>query len=57
VVTCPGDTSYAVSFFNSLTLSDDDAATPVLINVEATHGSVYSFTETFTLRASLPPSP
>ncbi|MBU1920511.1 Ig-like domain-containing protein, partial [bacterium] len=55
IVPCPGDTSFTVSFFNSLSLSDDDAATPVLINVEATYGSAYAFTETFTLRASLPP--
>ena len=55
IVPCPGDTSFTVSFFNSLSLTDDDAATPVLINVEATHGTAYSFTETFTLRASLPP--
>lgn len=56
VVPCPGDTSFTFSFFNSLTLSDDDAATPVLIEVAATYGSAYTFTETFTLRALLPPT-
>jgi adhesin/invasin len=57
IVPCPGDTSLTVSYFNSLTLSDDDAASPVLIEVAATHGAAYAFTETFTLRASLPPTP
>ncbi|MBK6767043.1 MAG: Ig-like domain-containing protein [bacterium] len=54
VVGCPGDTSYTVSFFNNLTTNDDDAATPVLINVEAEYGAAYTFTETFTLRAIFP---
>lgn len=51
---CPGDTTYTVSFFNNLTTNDDDAATPVLINVEAEYGAAYAFTETFTLRAQFP---
>jgi adhesin/invasin len=54
---CPGDTSYTVTFFNSLSLTDQDAASPVLINVDTRFGSAYTFTETFTLRASLPPAP
>ena len=54
VVGCPGDTSYTVSFFNNLTTNDDDAATPVLINVEATYGAAFAFTETFTLHAAFP---
>jgi len=49
---CPGDTSYTISFFNNLTTNDDDAATPVLINVDATYGAAYTFTQTFTLHAS-----
>ncbi|MCB1058643.1 MAG: Ig-like domain-containing protein [Calditrichaeota bacterium] len=51
---CPGDTSYTVSFFNNLTTNDDDAATPVLINVEAEYGAAYAFTETFTLLTQFP---
>ncbi len=54
VIGCPGDTSYTVSFFNNLTTNDDDAATPVLINVEATYGAAYAFTETFTLLSQFP---
>ncbi|MCB9366706.1 MAG: Ig-like domain-containing protein [Calditrichaeota bacterium] len=49
---CPGDTSYTISFFNNLTITDDDVATPVLISVDAAYGSAYAFTETFTLRAA-----
>ncbi len=49
---CPGDTTYTVSFFNNMTTNDDDAATPVLINVSAEYGAAYAFTETFTLRAA-----
>jgi hypothetical protein len=54
---CPGDTSYTVSFFNNLTTNDDDAATPVLINVEAEYGAAYAFTQTFTLLAQFPTAP
>ena len=54
---CPGDTSYTVSFFNNLSLSDDDAATPVLISVDTRQGDAFAFTETFTLRAALPEGP
>ena len=54
---CPGDTTYTVSFFNDLTLNDDDAATPVLISVDTRQGDAYAFTETFTLRAALPGGP
>lgn len=57
VVGCPGDTTYTVSYFNNLGLSDDDAASPVLITVDTRYGDAYTFTETFTLRASLPPGP
>ena len=56
-VGCPGDTSYTVSFFNNRTLTDDDAASPVLITVDTRQGDAYTFTETFTLLASLPPAP
>ncbi|MCL4306584.1 Ig-like domain-containing protein [bacterium] len=52
VLGCPGDTSYTVSFFNNLTITDDDVATPVLINVDAAYGAAYAFTQTFTLRAA-----
>jgi hypothetical protein len=55
VAGCPGDTSYVFSFFNNLTLQDDDAASPVLINVDTRYGDCYTFTETFTLRAALAP--
>lgn len=51
---CPGDTTYTVSFFNTLTTNDDPAATPVLINVEAEYGAAYAFTETFSLMAAFP---
>jgi adhesin/invasin len=51
---CPGDTSYTVSFFNNLGITDDDAASPVLITVDTRQGDAYVFTESFTLRASLP---
>ncbi|MFZ5434165.1 MAG: beta strand repeat-containing protein [Calditrichota bacterium] len=54
---CPGDTTYTFSFFNNLSLTDDDAASPVLINVDTRFGDAYVFTETFTLRAALPPTP
>jgi hypothetical protein len=54
---CPGDTSYSVSFFNDLKLTDDDAATPVLISVDTREGDAFAFTETFTLRAALPGGP
>jgi len=54
---CPGDTSYVFSYFNNLSLQDDDAASPVLITVDTRYGDSYTFTETFTLRASLPPNP
>ncbi|MBU0507333.1 Ig-like domain-containing protein [bacterium] len=54
---CPGDTSYVFSYFNNLTLQDDDAASPVLITVDTRYGDRYTFTETFTLRAALPPQP
>lgn len=57
VVGCPGDTTYTVSYFNNLGLADDDAASPVLITVDTRYGDAYTFTETFTLRASLPPGP
>jgi hypothetical protein len=53
-VGCPGDTTYTVSFFNNLTLQDDDAASPVLVNVQSRQGGAYSFTRTFTLYARLP---
>jgi adhesin/invasin len=56
-VGCPGDTLYTVSFFNNRTLTDDDAASPVLITVDTRQGDAYTFTETFTLLASLPPAP
>jgi len=54
---CPGDTTYTMSFFNNRTLTDDDAASPVLITVDTRQGDAYAFTETFTLLAELPPSP
>lgn len=54
---CPGDTSYVFNYFNNLSLQDDDAASPVLISVDTRYGDTYTFTETFTLRASLPPQP
>ena len=56
-VGCPGDTSYVISFFNNLSVTDNDAASPVLISVATRYGSAYVFTESFTLRASLPPAP
>jgi hypothetical protein len=56
-VGCPGDTLYTVSFFNNRTLTDDDAASPVLITVDTRRGDAYTFTETFTLLAELPPTP
>ncbi len=56
-VGCPGDTTYSVSFFNDLTVNDDDTATPVLISVDTRQGDAYTFTETFTLRAALPGGP
>jgi adhesin/invasin len=56
-VGCPGDTSFTFSFFNNLTQTDDDAASPVLITLDTRYGDSYVFTETFTLLASLPPSP
>ena len=56
-VGCPGDTTYSVSFFNDLTLNDDDTATPVLISVDTRQGDAFTFTETFTLRAALPGGP
>jgi hypothetical protein len=49
---CPGDTSYAVSFFNNLTANDDDVATPILITVDTREGDAYTFTETLYLHAS-----
>lgn len=56
-VGCPGDTTYSVSFFNDLTVNDDDTATPVLISVDTRQGDAFAFTETFTLRAALPGGP
>lgn len=53
-VGCPGDTSYTISFFNNLSVTDDDAASPVLINVDTRRGDAFAFTETFTLLARLP---
>lgn len=56
-VGCPGDTTYTVSFFNNRTLTDDDAASPVLITVDTRQGDTYAFTETFSLISEMPPSP
>jgi adhesin/invasin len=52
---CPGDTSYTVSFFNNLTVQDNDVATPVLIVVNTRQNDAFAFTESLTLHASLPP--
>jgi hypothetical protein len=54
-VGCPGDTSYTISFFNNLNITDDDAASPVLVNVDTRQGDAYVFTQTFTLRAAFRP--
>ena len=51
---CPSDTSFTISFFNNLAVTDDDAASPVLITVDTRFGDSYVFTETFTLHAALP---
>ncbi len=51
---CPSDTSFTISFFNNLAVTDDDAASPVLITVDTRFGDTYAFTETFTLHAALP---
>jgi adhesin/invasin len=51
-VGCPGDTTYTISFFNNLSTTDSDCASPVLITVNTRQNDAYTFTPTFLLKAS-----